>query len=140
MPLYELGLVLTPDLEEEAREAFIGDLKQLLATHGATLVKEDVWGKRTLAYPIRHKREGYYLFWQFEGPGTAVAPLEYKLRLSDEVLRYLTLNLDRELRRARKLSAARAAQQAAKAAEGAAETASLASQASEATESAREEA
>lgn len=122
MPLYELGLVLTPDLEEEAREGFIGELKQLLASHGATIVKEDVWGKRTLAYPIRHKREGYYLFWQFEGPGTAVAPLEYKLRLSDEVLRYLTLNLDRELRRARKLAAARAAQQAAKAAEGAVET------------------
>lgn len=116
MPLYELGLVLTPDLEDQAREAFIGELKQLLATQGATIVKEDVWGKRTLAYPIRHKREGYYLFWQFEAPGTAVAPLEYKLRLSDEVLRYLTLNLDRELRRARKLSAARAAQQAAKAA------------------------
>lgn len=121
MPLYELGLVLTPDLEDEARDAFLGELKQLLATQGATIVKEDVWGKRTLAYPIRHKREGYYLFWQFEGPGTAVAPLEYKLRLSDEVLRYLTLNLDRELRRAKKLSAARAAQQAAKAAEQGAE-------------------
>jgi small subunit ribosomal protein S6 len=120
MPLYELGLVLTPDLEDQAREAFLGELKQLLAGHGASVVKEDVWGKRTLAYPIRHKREGYYLFWQFEGPGSAVAPLEYKLRLSDEVLRYLTLNLDRELRRARKMAAYRAAQQAAKAAAGAA--------------------
>lgn len=139
MPLYELGLVLTPDLEEEAREAFIGDLKQLLTSHGATFVKEDVWGKRALAYPIRHKREGYYLFWQFEAPGTAVAPLEYKLRLSDEVLRYLTLNLDRELRRARKLSAARAAQQAAKAAEGVAETAAPPAKASEATAATTEE-
>ncbi len=114
MPLYELGLVLTPDLEDQPREAFLGELKQLLASQGAQVVKEDVWGKRTLAYPIRHKREGFYVFWQFEGPGGAVAPLEYKLRLSDEVLRFLTLNLDREMRRARKLSAARAAQQAAR--------------------------
>lgn len=112
MPLYELGVVLTPELEDQPREAFLGELKQLLASHGAHVVKEDVWGKRTLAYPIRHKREGFYVFWEFEGPGTAVAPLEYKLRLSDEVLRFLTLNLDREMRRARKLAAVRAAQQA----------------------------
>ncbi|MCS7181616.1 MAG: 30S ribosomal protein S6 [Thermoanaerobaculum sp.] len=114
MPLYELGVVLTPDLDDQARESFMDELKKLLDQHGATMVKEDVWGKRTLAYPIRHKREGFYFFWQFEAPGTVVAPLEYKLRLSDEVLRYLTLNLDRELRRARKMTAVRAAQQAAK--------------------------
>jgi small subunit ribosomal protein S6 len=114
MPLYELGLVLTPDLEDQAREAFLADLKGLLQAQGATVVKEDQWGTRTLAYPIRHKREGFYLFWQFEGPGTAVAPLEYKLRLSDEVLRFLTLNLDREMRRAKKMAAVRAAQQAGK--------------------------
>jgi len=140
MPLYELGLVLTPDLEDQARDAFLGELKQLLAGHGASIVKEDVWGKRTLAYPIRHQREGYYLFWQFEGPGSAVAPLEYKLRLSDEVLRYLTLNLDRELRRAKKLAAYRAAQQAAKSAVGSAPAEEAQTSASETTGAVGEEA
>ncbi len=108
MALYELGLVLDADLEQEERDSFLGEVRQLLATGKASIVKEDVWGKRTLAYEIDHKREGYYLFWQFEGPGSVIKPLEYKLRLSDQVLRYLTLNLDRELRRARKMEKRRA--------------------------------
>ncbi len=120
MALYELGLALAADLEAEERESFLGELRALLASHGANIVKEDVWGKRTLAYEIRHKREGYYLFWQFEGPGTVVKPLEYKLRLSDQVLRFLSLNLDRELRRKRKFDKLRAAQQARKRSEAAA--------------------
>jgi small subunit ribosomal protein S6 len=102
MPLYELGLVISQDLEPEERETLLGELKELLTAGAATITKEDVWGKRTLAYPIGHKREGFYVFWQFEGPGDVIKTLEYRLRLSEKVLRYLTLNLDRELRRKRK--------------------------------------
>ncbi len=103
MPLYELGLLLSAELESEEREAFLGEIRQLLAAEGATIAKEDVWGRRNLAYQIGHKREGYYVFWQIEGPGTLVKPLEYRLRLSDQVLRFLNLNLDREMQRARKM-------------------------------------
>ena len=103
MPLYELGLLLGSELESEDREAFLGEIRQLLAAEGATITKEDVWGRRTLAYQIDHKREGYYVFWQYEGPGTLIKPLEYRLRLSDQVVRYLNLNLDRELQRSRKM-------------------------------------
>ena len=115
MPLFELGLVLVPDLGDEERETFLGEIRQLLEGNGCTMVKEDTWGKRTLAYEIKHRREGFYSFWQFEGPGTAIQPLEYRLRLSDEVLRYLTLNLDRELQRKRKMDRVRAERKAAKA-------------------------
>jgi small subunit ribosomal protein S6 len=114
MPLYELGVIVNTTLEDEERNVFLGELKELLAKGGASIVKEDVWGKRTLAYSIKHQREGFYLFWQYEGPGTVVKPLEYKLRLSDQVLRYLNLNLDRETRRARKMAKVRAEQKAAK--------------------------
>ena len=103
MPLYELGVILDPTLEDEHRTAFLGELKELLAKEGATIVKEDVWGKRNLAYSIDHKREGYYVFWQYEAPGTVIKPLEYRLRLSDQVMRYLNLNLDREMQRSRKM-------------------------------------
>jgi small subunit ribosomal protein S6 len=71
-----------------------------------------VWGKRTLAYEIKHKREGFYLFWQFEAPGSAITALEYRLRLSDQVLRFLTVNLDQELRRKRKFDVIRAERKA----------------------------
>jgi small subunit ribosomal protein S6 len=114
MPLYELGVIVSTSLEDEERNGFLGELKDLLAKEGASIVKEDVWGKRNLAYSINHQREGFYVFWQYEGPGSVVKPLEYKLRLSDQVLRYLNLNLDRETQRARKMARVRAEQKAAK--------------------------
>ena len=116
MPLYELGLVLSADLEDDDRTAFLTEIRDLVSGEGGEVVKEDVWGKRRLAYTINHQREGYYVFWQIESDGTLVNPLEYKLRLSDQVLRYLTLNLDREMRRARKAERQKAAKKAAKAA------------------------
>ena len=121
MPLYELGLVLGVDLSDEDRSAFLGEIKGLIDGEGGSIVKEDVWGKRTLAYEINHQREGYYLFWQIEAEGTLVKPLEYKLRLSDQVLRYLMLNLDREMQRARKMDRLKAAKKAAKKAAAAGE-------------------
>lgn len=114
MPLYEVGIILQSSLEEPEREAFIAELRQLLVAQQATIVNEDVWGKRTLAYEIDHQREGYYLFWRYEGPGTAPAPFETKLRLSDQVIRFLHLNLDRETKRARKMEKVRAAEKIAK--------------------------
>lgn len=119
MPTYELGLVLVPELDGEQRDAFLGEVRQLIAGAGGEIVKEDEWGKRSLAYPIKHKRDGFYTFWTFTAPGSAVAPLEYKLRLSDEVLRHLVLNMDRELQRSRKMEHVRAARKAKKAAAGA---------------------
>jgi small subunit ribosomal protein S6 len=129
MPLYELGLLLSAELESEERETFLGEIRQLLTAEGATITKEDVWGRRNLAYQIGHKREGYYVFWQLEGPGTLIKPLEYRLRLSDQVMRYINLNLDRELQRSRKmeqrrkLAKARKAEAAAKLAAAGGETA-----------------
>ncbi len=116
MALYEVGLVLSADLGDDERTAFLSEIRELVTGEGGEIVKEDVWGKRKLAYVIDHKREGYYLFWQIESEGTLINPLEYKLRLSDQVMRYMTLNLDREMRRARKAERLKAAKKAAKAA------------------------
>lgn len=115
MPTYELGLVLTPELEGEERDAFLGEIRQLIIAAGGEINQQDDWGKRSLAYPINHKRDGFYTFWTFEAPGTVVAPLEYKLRISDHVLRHLVLNMDRELRRSHKMERVRAARKTKKA-------------------------
>jgi small subunit ribosomal protein S6 len=114
MPLYELGVVVNASIDEKERDAFFAEIRELLSAQGATIVKEDVWGKRLLAYEINHQREGFYVFWQYNGPGSSVKPLEYRLRLSEQVLRYLHLNLDREMQRARKMEKKRAEQKAAK--------------------------
>ena len=92
MALYELGLVLSNEPDEEERNAFLTEIRELITGEQGEIVKEDVWGKRTLAYEIKHQRDGFYVFWQLEAPGTLLKPLEYKLRLSDIVLRYLTIN------------------------------------------------
>ncbi len=128
MPLYEVGIVLTTTIEDQERENFLVELRNLLTKEGAEIVKEDVWGKRTLAYAIKHQRDGFYVFWQFTGEGKAVKALEFKLRVSDQVMRYLTLNLDQEMRRARKMEKRRAEQKAAKAAKDAARPVEVASQ------------
>lgn len=114
MPTYELGLVLTPELEGEERQAFLSEIRQLIQAAGGELLHEDEWGKRTLAYSINHKRDGFYTFWSFRAPGGVVSPLEYKLRLSDQVLRHLVLNMDRELRRNNKMERVRAVRKAKK--------------------------
>jgi small subunit ribosomal protein S6 len=132
MPLYELGLLLSSDLESEEREAFLGEIRQLLTAEGATITKEDVWGRRTLAYQINHKREGFYAFWQYDGPGTVIKPLEYRLRLSDQVVRYLNLNLDREMQRSRKMEQRRKMAKARKAEAAAKQAAAGAAPAQEA--------
>lgn len=115
MPTYELGLVLTSDLEGEERDAFLGEIRQLIIGAGGEITKEDDWGKRSLAYTVNHKRDGFYTFWTFLAPGSVVAPMEYKLRISDQVLRHLVLNMDRELRRSHKMDRVRAARKAKKA-------------------------
>lgn len=121
MPTYELGIVLSPEMEGEERETFLGEVRQLIAGAGGEIQKEDEWGKRSLAYMINHKREGFYTFWTFQAPGTAVAPIEYKLRMSDQVLRHLVLNMDSELKRSHKMDRVRAARKAKKRASGAAD-------------------
>lgn len=132
MALYELGLVLSNEPDEEERNAFLGEIRDLISAEKGEIVKEDVWGKRTLAYEIKHQRDGFYLFWQLEAPGTLTKPLEYRLRLSDIVLRYLMINLDREMRRAHKMDKLKAERKAAKAAKqrerGAAEAAETATE------------
>ena len=94
----------------------------------AAFEKADVWGKRSLAYPIRKKRLGYYCLFLYDGEGTAITALERQLKLNENVLRYLTVvrNVKNDEARAaffvRREKAIAEAAAAAKAAETAAST------------------
>ena len=83
--------------------------------------------RRQLAYPIKKKNYGVYHFWTFEVAGDVLEKLNFELRTSDVVMRSLTLNLDRELRRTRKLDKKRDERQAKKAAKKAAAAEAVAS-------------
>ncbi|MGD9252609.1 MAG: 30S ribosomal protein S6 [Holophagae bacterium] len=119
MPLYELGIIIDPEVAPEDETATLERLEGIITEAGGDMMRKDPWGRRQLAYPINKKNHGVYHFWAFTVDGTALEPLNFELRTNDNVMRSLILNMDRELRRKRKMDAkleARAAKKAAKAA------------------------
>jgi len=120
MPLYELGVIIDPEVEPESETAALERLQAIITDAGGSLVEQNAWGRRQLAYPIRKKNFGVYHFWKFEVGGEVVEKLNFELRTNDAVMRSLVLNLDTELRRKRKMDAKQVARAAAKAAKRAA--------------------
>lgn len=120
MPLYELGVIIDPEVEPESETAALERLQAIITDAGGTMVDQDARGRRQLAYPIRKKNFGVYHFWKFEVGGEVIDKLTFELRTNDAVMRSLILNLDTELRRKRKMDAKQAARAAAKAAKRAA--------------------
>jgi small subunit ribosomal protein S6 len=119
MPLYELGVILDPEAPPEDEAAALERLETIITEAGGEMVHKDPWGRRQLAYPIRKKNHGVYHFWAFNVDGEVLTPLNFELRTNDTVMRSLILNMDRELRRKRKMDVkleAKAAKKAAKAA------------------------
>jgi small subunit ribosomal protein S6 len=118
MPLYELGVIIDPEVPPEDETATLERLEGIISDAGGDIVHKDAWGRRQLAYPIRKKNYGVYHFWAFDVSGEVMQDLNFELRTNDNVMRSLILNMDRELRRKRKMDAkleAKAAKKAAKA-------------------------
>lgn len=89
--LYETMYILRPDLGDEAIDQAIGKYQSILQEQGAEIVETQHRGKRRLAYEIDRHREGIYIQMNYQGPGSVVAQLERAMRLSEEVIRYLTV-------------------------------------------------
>lgn len=91
MNKYELALVLNAKVEDEVRVETLEKVKEYIARFGGEITSIDEWGKKRLAYEIQKMKEGYYFFIHFESPSTTPAELENRLRIMDNVLRYLCL-------------------------------------------------
>lgn len=91
MPQYETMYILRPDLGEEQTDQAIAKYQNLLQEQGAQELETQHRGKRRLAYEIQRNREGVYIQMNYTAPGTAVAVMERAMRLSDDVIRYLTI-------------------------------------------------
>jgi small subunit ribosomal protein S6 len=89
--MYETMYILRPDLNDEAIDATIGKYQTMLKDQGASILETQHRGKRRLAYEINRHREGIYIQMNYTGPGGAIAPLERAMRLSEEVIRFLTV-------------------------------------------------
>ena len=88
---YEMMYILRPDLGEEQVDQAIAKYQNLLSEQGAQDIEIQHRGKRRLAYEIQRQREGVYIQMNYKAPGSHVAPLERAMRLSEDVIRYLTL-------------------------------------------------
>ncbi len=88
---YEMMYILRPDLGEEQVDQAIGKYRDLLQELGGEQIEIQHRGKRRLAYPIDRYREGIYIQMNYNGPGTHVAKIERAMRLSQDVIRYLTI-------------------------------------------------
>ena len=107
MRIYEELFIVKPDAPEEEVNAFVEQLKTQLTTAGATVDKVDNWGKRRLAYRVDKYREGTYVLFQFTAAPDTVKELERRLRVSDVVLKFLTVRIDETLKRLDKRKKAR---------------------------------
>lgn len=89
MNKYELALVVNAKIEDEVRTATVDKIKGYIESYGGTITNIDEVGKKRLAYEIQKMREGFYYFIQFDAVADAPAELEQRLRIMENVLRYL---------------------------------------------------
>ncbi len=103
--LYDLIFICRPATPEEEIKKIITSLEHACAEKGGKIEKTEQWGTRKLAYRVSKHREGYYVYMQIKiTHGELIAELERRLRVQDAVIKYLTIRLDEDLKRQRKLS------------------------------------
>lgn len=113
MRVYEVLFIVAPNIEESDIDTLVTQLSDVLTNQGAQITKVDRMGRRRLAYPIQKFNEGHYVVFTVEGTGAEIAELERRMRVTDAVIRYLTVRIDEDLKRADKFRARRAARAAA---------------------------
>ncbi len=106
--VYEVVFIVDPDTSEEDSTRLTENLQSVVTDQGGVIIKTENMGRRQLAYRIGRKTDGFFMLFEIEGTGTEIAELERRMRVSDQVMRYLTVRVDEDRRRADKLKARRA--------------------------------
>jgi small subunit ribosomal protein S6 len=94
MSLYESIFILRPSLSDDDTNKLIDKMKGVLEKSGGTLLKQENWGKKKLAYEVKRERKGTFVYFYFKSPGNVVSELERSYRLEDSVLKFLTVRQD----------------------------------------------
>jgi small subunit ribosomal protein S6 len=105
MRLYDIVVLVTPDLADEEAAKVTGDYRKILSEGGAEILRDEAWGRRRLAFPIARKREAYYHHFQVKAEPSLIAETERRLKLADQVLRHLAVRADEEWKRSIKAAA-----------------------------------
>ncbi len=94
MALYENVFIARQDMSPAQVEALADDYVSVMESLGGKVEKREHWGLKTLAYRIKKNRKGHYVLFNFDASGDAIAELERRMRLSEDVLRYLTVRVE----------------------------------------------
>jgi len=104
---YELMFIVRPDMTEEDLDKLLAMLQSIVPASGGSIVKVDKMGKRRLAYTVKRFHEGIYVLIVVEGGGAVIHELERRLRVTEQVIKFLTVRTDEEQKRLDKVKALR---------------------------------
>ena len=106
--IYEVVFIIDPATGEEDSTRLVENLQKIVRDQGGAITKSESMGRRQLAYKIGRNTEGQFMLFEIEGTGSEIAELERRMRVSDQVMRYLTVRVDEDRRRAEKFKERRA--------------------------------
>jgi len=106
---YELMFIVRPDMPEEEQQKLISTLETVVTSSGGSVHKVDIMGKRRLAYTVRKFHDGIYILLILEGSGGLVHELERRLRVTEQVIKFITVRIDEAQKRLEKIKKLREA-------------------------------
>lgn len=116
--IYEVIFIVDPNAAEDDVMKLSEGVQKIITGQGGSITKTEMMGKRQLAYEINHRKDGTYVLLEVEGSGKEIAEVERRMRVNDQILRYMTIRVDEERRRAEKLKERRARKAARKTGNG----------------------
>ena len=122
---YEMIFIVNPDAADEDVVKLSEGVQKIITSQGGSITKTEMMGKRKLAYEINHKKDGNYVLLEVEGSGAEIAEAERRMRVNDQILRYMTVRVDEMRRRADKFKDKRARKAAKQPASGKAKAAKV---------------
>ena len=105
---YEIVFIVNPDAEDAEVMKLTEAVQKIITDQGGSITKTEMMGRRQMAYEISHKRDGVYVLLEVDGSGAEIAELERRMRVNDRILRYMTIRVDEDRRRAQKFKDKRA--------------------------------
>ena len=106
--IYEVVFIINPEVGDDEVMRLSESVQKIITGQGGSITKTEMMGRRQLAYEINHKKDGTYVLLEVEGSGAEIAELERRMRVNDQILRYMTIRVDEDRRRADKLKERRA--------------------------------
>lgn len=106
--IYEVVFIINPEVGDDEVMRLNEAVQKIITSQGGSITRTEIMGRRQLAYEINHKKDGTYVLLEVEGSGAEIAELERRMRVNDQILRYMTIRVDEDRRRADKLKDRRA--------------------------------